>query len=96
MFVFLSLILKYQTLTEAVEDSLTGQLEDTFAVDPRTNATLLLASTLSALVVGGGPSRISNVCLRLVERVRAGRRESGVGRAPRIVRIVGHVGVGLG
>ena len=44
IFFFLSLILKYQTLTEAVEDSLTGQLSATFSIDPSTNAALLLAS----------------------------------------------------
>ena len=53
MFFFFSLILKYQTLTEAVQSSLTGQLAKNFAVDNKTNAALLLASTLGALVFGG-------------------------------------------
>ena len=52
MFFFFSLILKVQTLTEAVEDSLTGQLARMFSIDERTNAALLLASTLGALVLG--------------------------------------------
>ena len=53
MFFFFTLILKVQTLTEEVEDLLTGQLEKTFAIDHRSNGTLLLASTLGALVLGG-------------------------------------------
>ena len=54
LFFFFSLILKYQTLTEAVADSLTGQLAAQFAYDHGTNTALLLASTFGALVVGGG------------------------------------------
>ena len=53
MFFFFTLVLKVQTLTEAVEDSLTGQLAHAFAIDNRTNTALLLASTLGALVLGG-------------------------------------------
>ena len=53
MFFFFSLILKVQTLTEAVEDSLSGQLANNFAIDPETNAALLIGSTLGALVLGG-------------------------------------------
>ena len=53
MFFFFSLILKFQTLTEEVAESLTGQLARTFAIDHRTNTALLLASTLGALVLGG-------------------------------------------
>ena len=52
MFFFFTLILKVQTLTEAVEDSLTGQLAKAFAIDDQTNAALLLASTLGALLLG--------------------------------------------
>ena len=52
MFFFFSLILKVQTLTEAVKDSLTGQLTKNFAIDNSTNTALLLASTLGALVLG--------------------------------------------
>ena len=54
VFFFFSLILKYQTLTEAVQDSLEGTLlARVFAVEPGTNAVMLLASTLGALVLGG-------------------------------------------
>ena len=53
LFFFFSLILKFQTLTEAVDDTLTGQLAKAFAIDPKTNAVLLLGSTLGALVLGG-------------------------------------------
>ena len=52
MFFFFSLILKFQTLTEAVTESLTGQLARTFAIDNGTNTALLLVSTLGALVLG--------------------------------------------
>ena len=52
LFFFFSLILKFQTLTEAVQGSLSGQLETTFAIDNNTNAALLLASTVGALVLG--------------------------------------------
>mgnify|MGYP004226069785 CR=1 FL=1 len=53
MFFFFTLILKVQTLTEAVEDSLTGQLAKIFALDPGTIAALLIGSTIGALVIGG-------------------------------------------
>ena len=72
MFFFLSLILKYQTLTEAVEDSLTGQLAETFSIDPSTIAVLLLASTLSALVVSAG--------VILLEEAAEGVRETAKAR----------------
>ena len=52
MFFFFTLILKVQTLTEAVEESLTGQLARAFAIDNETNTAMLLASTLGALVLG--------------------------------------------
>ena len=51
MFFFFSLILKYQTLTEAVSDSLSGRLAETFKFEPSTNAALLISSTLGALVL---------------------------------------------
>ena len=53
MLFFFTLILKVQTLTEAVGESLTGQLAKAFAIDNKTNVALLLASTFGALVVGG-------------------------------------------
>ena len=54
VFFFFSLILKYQTLTEAVKDSLADtMLAKIFAIEPKTSAALLLASTLGALVLGG-------------------------------------------
>ena len=53
MFFFFTLILKVQTLTEAVGDKLTGQLAKAFAIDHKTNTVLLLASTFGALVLGG-------------------------------------------
>ena len=70
MFFFLSLILKYQTLTEAVEDSLIGQLGHVCG-GPSTNAALLLASTLSALVSAARPScsrRRRRACARRPRR----------------------------
>merc|ERR1711907_465496 len=71
MFFFLSLILKYQTLTEAVEDSLTGQLAGIFAIDPSTNAALLLASTLSALVIGGATILLEEAAEGVSEAAKA-------------------------
>ena len=53
MFFFFTLILKFQTLTEAVEGSLTGQLAKSFAFDHSTNTALLLVSTLGATILGG-------------------------------------------
>ena len=52
LFFFFSLILKFQVLIEAVDDSLTGQLKKTFAIDSETNTVLLVCSTLGALVLG--------------------------------------------
>ena len=59
MFFFLSLILKVQTLSEAVEDSLTGQLEQMFAIDNGATAALRTARQVgsrarSGLVQGCG------------------------------------------
>ena len=53
MFFFFSLILKFQTLAEAVTETLTGQLRRIFAIDPATNAALLISSTLAAVVLVG-------------------------------------------
>ena len=51
MFLFLTLILKVQTLTEAVQGSLTGQLARDFDFTPEMNIMLLMASTLGAVTV---------------------------------------------
>ena len=52
MFLFLTLILKVQALTEAVEGSLKGQLAKDFAFTPETNVILMIGSTLGAIIVG--------------------------------------------
>ena len=78
MFFFFTLILKVQTLTEAVADSLTGQLARSFAIDPKANAALLLASTFGALVVGGAMIVVETAAEAAVEAQaarEASRRE---------------------
>ena len=54
MFFFISLILKVQTLTEAVEGTLSGQLARYFAIDNGANAALLLIAMFAALVIACG------------------------------------------
>ena len=71
MFFFFTLILKMQTLTEAVADSLTGQLARSFAIDPKANAALLLASTFGALVVGGAMIVVETAAEAAVEAQEA-------------------------
>ena len=51
MFFFFSIMLKVQTLTEAVGDSLTGQLARNFSINAGTIAALLILSTLGALML---------------------------------------------
>ena len=53
IFFFFSLLLKFQTLIEAVEDVLTVQLARTFTIDAGTTTALLLVSSLGALVLVG-------------------------------------------
>ena len=53
MFFFFTLILKVETLTEAVDDSLTGRLRRAFSVNLTTTAALLVASILSVLLLSG-------------------------------------------
>ena len=53
MFFFFTLVLKFQTLTEEVADSLTGRLAHDFAINHEQHTLLLLLSTLGALLLGG-------------------------------------------
>ena len=53
MFFFFSLLLKFQTLIEAVAHSLTGQLGKTFTIDPDTTTAFLLVSSLVAILLVG-------------------------------------------
>ena len=71
LFFFFSLVLKYQTLTEAVAESLTGQLAAQFAYDHGTNTALLLASTFGALVVGGSMMAIELTAVAAREATEA-------------------------
>ena len=53
LFFFFSLILRVQTLTEAISESLIGtELAKSFAIDNNTNAALLISATFGALAVG--------------------------------------------
>ena len=51
MFLFMALILKFQTLTDAVQGSLTGQLAKDFAIDPSTNVLLLHLNSLGLTTI---------------------------------------------
>ena len=53
MFFFFSIVLKFQMLVEAVQDVLSGQLLESYAIDAGTNAAMLVVSTLGALVLVG-------------------------------------------
>ena len=53
MFFFFSLVLKVQTLTEAVGEQLPAQLKSSFHISNEANMALLVGSTLSALLIGG-------------------------------------------
>ena len=51
IFLLFALVLKFQTLIDAVKDSLTGKLARFFSIDTGTNAALLITSSLGSLVL---------------------------------------------
>ena len=78
MFFFFSLILKYQTLTEAVEDKLSGQLARDFSIDNGANAALLLAATFGALALGGAMIVVELTATAATQRAQAKRQEETI------------------
>ena len=76
MLFFFSLILKYQTLTEAVERSLSGQVAREFSIDNRANAALLFASTFGALVLGGTMIAIELTATAVAQSAEARKQDA--------------------